>query len=59
MLVRKEFSSVSVVIWIPTRSVTPKVMARIALRFFVFRLDSDLHAIKILDLIPMIFTVKC
>jgi hypothetical protein len=29
----------------PTSNVTPKVTARIALRFFVFLLDKDLHAI--------------
>jgi len=37
-LVRNEFSSVSVVIWIPTSNVTPKVTAKITLRFFVFLL---------------------
>jgi len=54
MLVRNAFSRVSVVIWMPTSNVTPKVTARIALRFFVFLLDSDLHAIRKLDFIPMI-----
>ncbi len=53
-LVRNEFSSVAVVIWIPTSNVTPNVMAKIALRFFVFLLERDLHAINKLDLVPMI-----
>ena len=62
-LVRNEFSRVSVVIWIPTSSVTPRVIARMALRFLVFLLDRDLQAILRLALIPifspfMIFEVS-
>ena len=52
-LVRNEFWSVSVVIWIPTSRVTPKVTARIALRFFVFLLERDLQAINRLDFSPI------
>ena len=53
-LVRNEFSSVAVVIWIPTSNVTPNVTAKIAMRFFVFLLERDLHAINKLDLKPII-----
>ena len=53
-LVRNEFSNVAVVIWIPTSNVTPNVTARIALRFFVFLLERDRHAIIKLDLVPII-----
>lgn len=38
----------------PTSNITPKVIANIALRFFVFLLESDLQAIWILDLNPVI-----
>jgi hypothetical protein len=37
----------------PTSKVTPKVTAKIALRFFVFLLDSDLQAIMKLALNPI------
>jgi len=36
----------------PTSKVTPKVTARIALRFLLFLLDNDRHAIKKLDFKP-------
>jgi len=44
---------VAVVIWMPTSNVTPNVTARIALRFFVFLLDNDLHAITKLAFNPV------
>jgi hypothetical protein len=52
-LVRNEFFRVSVVIWMPTSKVTPRVTARMALMFFVFLLPKALQAMVKLAFRPV------